>query len=593
MPEWKIPGYTELKALGSGGFGDVMLARHDQSGTLVAVKYLHRELLADPMFIAVFRDEAAVLASLHDANLVRLYEYVESPAGAAIVMELIDGVSVRQILSRQGATTAEAALVVLQGSLLGLAAAHRRGVVHRDYKPENVLVNGKGNSKLTDFGIATRTGDRPIPAGTLAYAPPEQFGGTPASPAGDVYSATATFYECLTGHPPFTGQTAEALLAQHRSEPVPLDPVPEPLRPLVTAGMAKDPGHRPADAAAFVTDLRTVAADAYGSNWEERGRSALAEAALLLAGLWPSGAAPAVQGADVEQIKLPSSSQGSRGSRHLWHLRHLRHLRALIAVTAAAAVGVGAVVAVAIVTTGSSHPPSDASGASSPSVARAASAPTSPRTATASTAAGLVTASLPVVSCPTSLGIDHPAVPLPRSRPVKVPKVLAAGLSVYGDNQGVMEVLGPRGWSCTAAIGADGSGGVTVYPPGAGPSSPVAIDGSQTSACVGCTLGQACTLFPSAAKAYRSQFGQACPTRPPAAETVVPIAAGIVAFQDPPGVKGDGQPSGGQYQASGVMTYPPSAQDDGSWLETCTMPPSEKNICTAVLNTFVSWYGRR
>ena len=81
MPEWKIPGYTELRVLGSGGFGDVVLARHDASGTLVAIKYLRRDLLADPEFAAMFRAEAAVLASLDDPNVVRLYEYVESPAG--------------------------------------------------------------------------------------------------------------------------------------------------------------------------------------------------------------------------------------------------------------------------------------------------------------------------------------------------------------------------------------------------------------------------------------------------------------------------------------------------------------------------------
>jgi serine/threonine-protein kinase len=524
----------------------------------------------------MFRAEARVLASLEHPNVVRLYEYLESPAGAAIVMELIEGISVREILARQGKTTPEAALVVLQGSLLGLAAAHARGVVHRDYKPENVLVNGEGVSKLTDFGIAARAGDRAVAAGTLAYAPPEQFSGGPASPAGDVYAATATFYECLTGRPPFTGGTTEALLAQHRSAPVPLEPVPGPLRPLVAAGMAKDPAGRPADAAAFVTELRAVAAGAYGPDWEDRGRQALAEAALLLAALWPSGAPPAVQGATVEQANLPSSPRESPESRHLWHLRHeahlrhLSHLRALMAVAAVAAVG--AVAAAVVVITGSSHPHS--------------------RTATSSTAAGLVTASLPVVSCPTSLGVDRPAVSLPRSRPVAVPRALAAGLSVYADNQGVMELLGPKGWSCMASIGADGSGGVTLYPAGAGPSSPVAIAGSETSACAGCTLAQACRLFPAAAKALRSYIGQACPARPPAAETVMRVAAGIVAFEDPPGVKGDGQPSGGQYPASGVMTYHPSAPD-GSWQETCTLPASEKNVCTAVLNTFVAWYGQR
>jgi eukaryotic-like serine/threonine-protein kinase len=128
---WALPGYAEVKVLGSGGFGEVVLARHEASGTAVAVKYLRPELLADPGFAELFRAEAAVLASLDDPNVVRLYEYVESPGGAAIVMEPVEGVSLREILSRQGKTTAEAALVVLQGSLLGLAAAHRRGVVHR------------------------------------------------------------------------------------------------------------------------------------------------------------------------------------------------------------------------------------------------------------------------------------------------------------------------------------------------------------------------------------------------------------------------------------------------------------------------------
>jgi eukaryotic-like serine/threonine-protein kinase len=303
--EWDVSGYTEVKTLGSGGFGDVVLARHDGSGAQVAIKYLHRQLLADPGFAELFRAEAAVLASLDDPNVVRLYEYVESPAGAAIVMELVDGVSLRDILARQGKTTAEAALVVLQGSLLGLAAAHRRGVVHRDYKPENVLINGDGASKLTDFGIAARAGDSPVPAGTLVYAPPEQFGGTPATPASDVYAATATFYECLTGRPPFTGDTAERLLYQHLSQAVPLEPVPEPLRPLVAAGLAKDPGDRPADGTALVAELRAVAGGAYGPDWEDRGRSGLAAAALLLAALWPSAGSAAAQGSStVYRVRL-------------------------------------------------------------------------------------------------------------------------------------------------------------------------------------------------------------------------------------------------------------------------------------------------
>ena len=340
MGEWKVPGFTELKALGSGGFGAVVMARHDVSGTPVAIKYLRADLLADPEFAQMFRAEAAVLASLADPNVVRLYEYLESPAGAAIVMELVEGVSLREILGRQGRTTAEAALVVLQGSLLGLAAAHRRGVVHRDYKPENVLVAGDGTSKLTDFGIAARAGDSPMPAGTLAYAPPEQFTGGPASPAGDVYSATATFYECLTGRPPFSGTTAEALMYQHMSQAVPLEPVPGPLRPLVEAGMAKEPGRRPVDGTILVTELKRLAGGAYGPDWEHRGRSHLGEAALLLAALWPSGAPPAVQGTAVHTVPL---------RRRLLH----SHISAGKAAIAAGIVIVGAAAGTAFALSGS------------------------------------------------------------------------------------------------------------------------------------------------------------------------------------------------------------------------------------------------
>jgi serine/threonine protein kinase len=331
MREWNVPGFTEVRTLGSGGFGDVVLARQDSSGALVAIKYLHRALLDDPEFAGMFRAEASVLASLDDPNVVRLYEYIESPSGAAIVMELVDGVSLREILSRHGKTQAEAALVVLQGSLLGLAAAHARGVVHRDYKPANVLVNGAGVSKLTDFGIAARAGDRPMPAGTLKYAPPEQFEGTPASPAGDVYAATVTFYECLTGEVPFTGETATELYDKHKSAPVPLGPIPEPLRPIVARGLAKSPLYRPSNAARLAEELRAAAAGSYGRDWEDRGRSHLGEAALLLAALWPSGTAPAVQGQTVEQVHLshnPQPTHDPQHARHLEHLRHLEHQRA-------------------------------------------------------------------------------------------------------------------------------------------------------------------------------------------------------------------------------------------------------------------------
>ena len=340
MNEWAVPGYTELKTLGSGGFGAVVLATHDATGTAVAVKYLLPELRQDPDFTAMFRAEAEALGALDDPHVVRLYEYVESAAGAAIVMELVDGVTLWDILSRHGRTTPEAALAVLFGSLLGLAAAHARGVVHRDYKPRNVLINAYGASKLTDFGIAARAGTPTVPSGSVAYAPPEQFDGGPASPASDVYAATATFYECLAGHPPFTGATIDTVIELHRSASVPMEPVPAPLRPLVARGMAKDPAYRPADAAALAAELRAAAAGAYGPDWEQRGRSSLGEAALLLALLWPTAGMPALQGSAVEQVHLAHGSHSAQAAHaqaarhahatqaelHRWHLRHILHL---------------------------------------------------------------------------------------------------------------------------------------------------------------------------------------------------------------------------------------------------------------------------
>jgi len=227
---WSVPGYTEVRPLGGGGFGEVVLATHDVSGTAVAIKYLHPDLLRDPEHAAEFRAEARTLAGLDSPHVVRLHEYVEGPAGAAIVMELVEGVTLARLLEREGKTTPEAALVVLYGSLLGLAAAHSRGVVHRDYKPANVLVDRQGVSKLTDFGIAALAGDRPAAAGTLRYMPPEQFEGVTASPAADVYAATVTFYQCLAGRVPFDGSTADELYGKHKSAPVPMDEIPQALR---------------------------------------------------------------------------------------------------------------------------------------------------------------------------------------------------------------------------------------------------------------------------------------------------------------------------------------------------------------------------
>jgi Protein kinase domain len=160
--------------------------------------------------------------------------------------------------------------------------------VHRDYKPENVLVNGEGQSKLADFGIAVRVGRSGQLAGTPSYMAPEQWTGGPANPQTDIYAATATFFECLTGHPPFRAPGDLSLLRQqHQSAPIPVDDAPEAVRGLLRRGLAKDPANRPRDADVFLRELEAVADSNYGSKWEENGKKTLARRALLLAALFP------------------------------------------------------------------------------------------------------------------------------------------------------------------------------------------------------------------------------------------------------------------------------------------------------------------
>jgi eukaryotic-like serine/threonine-protein kinase len=280
--DWAVPGYTEERELGRGASGKVVEAVNDTTGQRVAIKYLSPALVSDPAFMWGFRTEAQMLRSLGVPQVVQVYDYVEQPEeGAAIVMELVNGVSLYEMIVRRGPTRPEAALAVLKGSLLGLAAAHTLGIVHRDYKPENVLIDTAGNSKLADFGVAIKAGEEAPAAGTPLYMAPEQWQGAPASPATDVYAATAVFFECLTGKTPFSGKLLQ-LQQQHVTASVPVDRVEEPLQGLIARGMAKDPASRPQSAIAFVAELEAVAGAAYGSDWEERGRSHLAERAAAL-----------------------------------------------------------------------------------------------------------------------------------------------------------------------------------------------------------------------------------------------------------------------------------------------------------------------
>jgi serine/threonine-protein kinase len=287
--KWAVPGYAEERLLGHGVSGRVVAAVNEATGQRVAIKYLDANLVRDTEFLGEFRSAAERLMSLDAAHMVRLFDYVEQPGeGAAIVTELVDGVSLREMVARRGPLDAAAALVVLKDSLLGLAAAHSRRVPHRDVKPDNVLIDAMGWCKLTDCGVAVKT-DKQLPAaGTPAYMAPELWNGAPNVPATDIYAATAVLCESVTGRPPFSGRPGQ-LRHQHESAPVPLDQFDRPLQDLIAWGMAKNPADRPPSARSLVTELEARAAAAYGPYWEDQGRRELAERAAALLPLLAGG----------------------------------------------------------------------------------------------------------------------------------------------------------------------------------------------------------------------------------------------------------------------------------------------------------------
>ncbi|MET9603566.1 serine/threonine-protein kinase [Streptomyces sp. NPDC006512] len=483
--EWTVPGYSEVRELGAGGSGRVVLAVHDGTGTAVAVKYLSDRLREDPAFVREFRAEARLLGGLGSPYVVGLYEYVEAPGGAAIVMELVDGISLRALLKQSGRSEPEAALVVLKGSLLGLAAAHRAGVVHRDYKPENVLVSADGSSKLVDFGIAAGRGTTPGVAGTPAYMAPEQWQGRPASPTADVYAATATFFEFLTGRKPYDGENFAELAVQHIEAPVPETEAPEPVRPLIRRGLAKLPEQRPENAEAFVAELEGVALAAYGPDWEQRGQRKLAALAALLPLLFPSAGAAAAGTTSVASTSVggPSGWAPGRGG---WIATGLALVLGTLLVFTTDAIGgtpPGASALSDFATTspappgGSPHPAPSATASASPSPSPSPSA--SPTSSPSPSPSPSVTPSPSYTHTPSPSHSTSPTPtvswsPTPTPSPTPTLKVTHVGVSL---KPGVY-----RG-DATVSVASQGSGAVTVTVEwflGATPGTLGVADGSET-----------------------------------------------------------------------------------------------------------------
>jgi serine/threonine protein kinase len=245
-----------------GGMGQVWQALDETLQRHVAVKVVRPGASNHDTFLERFRAEARNCAALQHPNIVTVYDFGEGNESAYLVMELIDGQPLSTILHEGGPLEAAEARDLLYQAAMALQAAHDGGVIHRDVKPANIVVDGDGYARLTDFGISkaddgselTQTGEV---LGTAHYLSPEQLQGQPAGPSSDIYSLAVVGYEVLTGVRPFQGESVVTTALAHVGQPAPQlpDTVPEPLRTTVMAGLAKLPEHRPVSAAAFAEAL--------------------------------------------------------------------------------------------------------------------------------------------------------------------------------------------------------------------------------------------------------------------------------------------------------------------------------------------------
>src|SRR6201996_4548498 len=256
--------YRVVRRLGTGGMAEVFLAEDQQLGRKVALKLLHRRFAEDPGFVERFRREAQAAAGLQHPNIVSVYDRGAFDGTYYIAMECVPGQSLKQLIRREAPIDQVRAIDITIQILKAARSAHRHGVIHRDLKPHNVIIDDTDHAKVTDFGIAragasdmTETGSI---MGTAQYLSPEQAQGHAVSAASDLYSVGVVLYEMLTGRVPFDAESPVTIALKHVSEaPTPpsvLNPnVPPELEQTVLWVLNKDPADRPADADQLITVL--------------------------------------------------------------------------------------------------------------------------------------------------------------------------------------------------------------------------------------------------------------------------------------------------------------------------------------------------
>jgi eukaryotic-like serine/threonine-protein kinase len=259
--------YRVLSRLGAGGMADVYLAQDEQLDREVAVKLLHRRFAEDAAFVERFRREAQSAASLQHPNVVSVFDRGAFDGTYYIAMEYLHGRTLKRLIREEAPLETARAIDLTLQMLKAARFAHRRGVIHRDLKPHNVIIDDNDHIKVTDFGIAragasdmTETGSI---MGTAQYLSPEQAQGHAVSAPSDLYSIGIVLYEMLTGRVPFDGESPVSIALKHVSEP-PVPPsqinpgVPSALEQVVMWSLNKNPADRPADADQFIMALEQV-----------------------------------------------------------------------------------------------------------------------------------------------------------------------------------------------------------------------------------------------------------------------------------------------------------------------------------------------
>src|SRR5438067_3982588 len=264
--------YKLQDPIGRGGMATIYRGQDLRMDRVVAIKVLREVYSTDPKFVTRFQREAKAASALQHPNIVQVYDYGQTDGNYFIVMELVEGTDLRRYLRSRGVLAVDRAIIIAHDVALGLGAAHRRGIVHRDVKPQNVLVGRDGSIKLTDFGIAsvykdinaerlTTTG---MTLGTVQYYAPEQAQGEIVSPAADVYALGIVMYEMLAGRTPFDGDTPVAVAMQHIQDlPTPpshLNPsIPPALEEIIMRCLEKVPEMRFRDGSQLARALESLA----------------------------------------------------------------------------------------------------------------------------------------------------------------------------------------------------------------------------------------------------------------------------------------------------------------------------------------------